>query len=95
MIIRKASVASVNEAVGSGRGSESLSRDFRGVEPPKKMTAARDHKNLHILSENSAGESAVGVTYLSMRIHPKSYHIFPLKVSATLLNDSRKGTIGA
>ena len=66
------------------------------MEPPKKMTAARDRKNLHILPENSAGEkSAAGVTYLSMRIYPKSYHIFPLKVSATLLNGSRKGTVGA
>ena len=36
-----------------------------------KMTAARDHKNLCILPENSAGESAAGVTYLSMRIHWK------------------------
>ena len=66
------------------------------------MTAARDHKNLRILPENSAGETAVGLniclweyTYLSMRIHPKSYHIFPLKVSATLLNGSRKGAVGA
>ena len=53
------------------------------------MTAARDCKNVRILLENSAGESAAGVTYLSMRIHPKSCHIFPLKVSATLLNGSR------
>ena len=59
------------------------------------MTAARDHKNLHILPENSAGESAAGVTYLSMRIHLKSCSIFPLKVSATLLNGSRKGAVGA
>ena len=59
------------------------------------MTAARDLKNLHILPENSAGESAAGVTYLSMRIHPKSCRIFPLKVSATLLNGSRKGAVGA
>ena len=59
------------------------------------MTAARDYKNLCILPENSAGESAAGVTYLSMRIHPKSCCIFPLKVSATLLNGSRKGAVGA
>ena len=59
------------------------------------MTADRDCKNLHILPENSVGESTAGVTYLSMRIHPKSCHIFPLKVSATLLNGSRKGTVGA
>ena len=43
------------------------------------MTATRDFKNLHILPENSAGESSAGVTYLSMRIYPKSCHIFPLK----------------
>ena len=59
------------------------------------MTAARDHKNLSILLENSAGETAAGVTYLSTRIHPKSCHICPLKVSATLLNDSRKDAVGA
>ena len=59
------------------------------------MTTARDHKNLCILLENSAGESTAGVTYLSMRTHPKSCHISPLKVSATLLNGLRKGTVGA
>ena len=59
------------------------------------MTAARDCKNLSILPENSAGESAAGVTYLSMRIHPKSCCIFLLKESATLLNGSRKGAVGA
>ena len=30
---------------------------------------------------SSAGEGAAGVMYLSMRIYPKSCHIFPLKVS--------------
>ena len=59
------------------------------------MTAARDRKNLCILAENSAGESAAGVTYLSMRIHPKRCRIFLLKVSATLLNGSRKDAVGA
>ena len=59
------------------------------------MTAARDRQNLRILPENSAGESTARVTYLSMRIHPKSCRIFPLKVSATLLNGSRKGAVGA
>ena len=59
------------------------------------MAAARDRKNLRILPENSAGESAAGATYLSMRIHPRSYPIFPLKVHATLLNGSRKGAVGA
>ena len=32
------------------------------------------------------GESAAGATYLSLRIHPKSCHISPLKVAATLLS---------
>ena len=41
------------------------------------------------------GESAAGITYLSMRIHPKSYRILSLKVPATLLSGSRKGQIGA
>ena len=34
------------------------------------------------------GESVAGVTYLSMRIHPKSCHIFPLKAETTLLSGS-------
>ena len=40
-------------------------------------------------------ESTAGVTNLSVRIHPKSCHISPLKVTATLLSGSRKGAIGA
>ena len=59
------------------------------------MTTARDCKNLCVLPGNSARENAAGVTYLSMRIHQKSCPIFPLKVSATLLNGSRKGAVGA
>ena len=59
------------------------------------MTAARGHKNLCILPENSAGESIAGVTYLSMRKHPRICCIFPLKVSATLLSGSGKGAVGA
>ena len=59
------------------------------------MIADRDRKNLRILPEDSAGESAAGVTYLSMRIHLKSCCIFPVKVSATLLNGSMKGAVGA
>ena len=58
------------------------------------MTAARDHNNLCILPENSAGQRTAGVTYLPMRIHLKSCCIFPLNISATLLNGSRKGTAG-
>ena len=59
------------------------------------MTTARDSKKLCILPENSAGESTVGVTYLSMRIHVKSCCMFPLKVSSILWNGSRKGAVGA
>ena len=59
------------------------------------MAVARDHENLRILPEHLAGESAAGIKYLSMRIHLKSCRIFHLKVSATLLNGSRKGTVGA
>ena len=40
-------------------------------------------------------ESAAGVTYLSLRIHPKNCRIFPLKVARTLLSGSREGTVGA
>ena len=32
----------------------------------------------------------LGGTHLYMGIHPKSYRIFPKKVAATLLNDSRR-----
>ena len=59
------------------------------------MAADRDRKNVRILPENSAGESAARVTYLTMRIHLKSCRIFLLKVSATLLNGSRKDAVGA
>ena len=59
------------------------------------MAAARDNKNLRILQENLAGESTAAVICLSMRIRPKSYRIFPLKESATLLYGSRKGAVGA
>ena len=40
------------------------------------------------------GESAAKVAYQSMRIHPKSCPIFPLKVTTTLLNGSRKSAVG-
>ena len=55
--------------------------------------------NLHISPENS--EEGLGSRreccwhYVSMRIHPKSCRIFPLKVAATLLSGSRKGATGA
>ena len=62
--------------------------------------SARDIKNLCILSENSAEDLGPRreyclVTYLSVRMHPKSCHISPLKVETTLLGGSRKGTFGA
>ena len=41
------------------------------------------------------GESTAGVMYLSMRIHLKRCCIFTIKVAATLLSGSRKGTVGA
>ena len=41
------------------------------------------------------GKSAAGVIYLSIRIHPNSCNIFPLKAAGTLLSGSRKGAIGA
>ena len=41
------------------------------------------------------GEGTAGATYLSLRIHPKSSLIFPLKVAATLLSGSGKGAVGA
>ena len=41
------------------------------------MAAARDHKNVRILPENSAGESTAGVTNLPMRITWKDVASFP------------------
>ena len=41
------------------------------------------------------GESAVGATYLFLRMHPKSCPIFPLKVPATLLRGLGKDAVGA
>ena len=38
-------------------------------------------------------ESAAGVTYLSMRMHPKNCGIFPLNVATTLLSGSRKAQL--
>ena len=40
------------------------------------------------------GESAAGVTYLSMRKNPKSCRIFPLKIETSFLKASRKSTFG-
>ena len=39
-------------------------------------------------------EGAAGVTYLSMRMHPKNYCMFSLKVATTLLSGSRKDATG-
>ena len=40
----KANVASVNEAKGSGgRCSETLSRDFRGQSPLRKLLGSKEH----------------------------------------------------
>ena len=46
---------------------------------------------------SSAGESTLGVMYLSMRIYPKSCHIFPLKVSdfTSWFKEGRSWSIGA
>ena len=41
------------------------------------------------------GESAIGIAYLSVRIHLKSCHIFPQKVPTTICSGSRKGRVGA
>ena len=60
--------------------------------------SARDIKKFRILPKNSAeglGREHCLVTYLSMRIHPKSCCIFPLKVETTLIGGSRNGLIGA
>ena len=42
-----------------------------------------------------SGESAAGATYLSLRIHPKSLYLSPLKVATTLLSGSGKCAAGA
>ena len=41
------------------------------------------------------GKSTAGDMYVSMRIHPKSCCIFPLKVATALLIGSRKDTVRA
>ena len=56
--------------------------------------------NLHNLLEiqqRALGlqERTVGVMYDFMRIQPKRFCIFPLKVAATILSGSWKGTVGA
>ena len=66
------------------------------IKDKAKRKSARDLKILHMLQEiqqraSGPRESVARVTYLSMRIHPKSCHIFPLKVAATLLSGSRNG----
>ena len=43
---------------------------------------------------SGSGKSSARFTYLSLRVHPKSYWIFPLKVASTFLNGSRKSTVG-
>ena len=39
---------------------------------------------------SSPGDSAAGATYLSLRMHPKSCRISPLKVTATLTSVQEK-----
>ena len=60
--------------------------------------SARDLKNLCVLLGNSSEDFGSRTEccwgYVSMRIHLKSYHIFLVKVVATLLNGSWKGTVG-
>ena len=41
------------------------------------------------------GESAIGIVYLTIRIHLKSCCIFPQKVATTTCSGSRKGRVGA
>ena len=41
----KASIASLNEAGGSGGGSQSLSRDFGGQSPLRKFSGSKEHIN--------------------------------------------------
>ena len=43
IISGKASIVSFNGAGGSGGGSESLSRDFRGQSPLRKFLDSKDH----------------------------------------------------
>ena len=60
--------------------------------------SARDLKNVCTLLETSAEDLESRTeccwSYVSMRIHLKSYHVFPAKVVATLLSGSWKGTVG-
>ena len=66
---------------------------------PKENQLGIFKKFTHFAGKFSKGsgfqERAAGVTYLSMRVHPKSRHIFPPRVTTALLSVSRKGTIRA
>ena len=82
---------------------EPLSRKFRGWSHLRKvLDSIKEHLAMYLcilleIQQSALGprKSASGVTYLSLRINPKSCCIFPLKVVATLLSGSRKSTVGA
>ena len=54
IISGKASAVSINRAGGSGEGSESLSRDFRGWSPLKKLLGSKEHLNYLEIDLNEA-----------------------------------------
>ena len=45
IISGKASIVSINGARGSGGGSESLGKDFRGQSPLRKFLGSKEHLN--------------------------------------------------
>ena len=87
-------------AGGSGGHSEPLSKGFRWQSPLRKFLGSKEHLDWLKIGLNMAEiftirdykrTSVARVTYLSMRIQPKSCRIFPLKVPATF----RNGAVGA
>ena len=68
-----------------------MSQRYDNTNRPKPKGS---QKFMHFAGKFSRGpwvqESTARVMYLSMRIHPKSCYIFPIKVAATLLSGSRK-----
>ena len=53
---------------------------------------------IYFVGNSSKGQGSRREHYwghISMRIHPRSCHIFPQKVATTLHSGSRKGTVGA
>ena len=74
-------------------------KDIMTIQKGQSGKKIRDLKKLRILLENSAegleSRRECCWSYVSVRIHPKSYYIFHVKVVATWLSGSWKGAVAA